>query len=194
VLFTIEDDDDLFLYEEDDIIVAFGENETIEALIVILSLILILSRSLKLFFFFCVYFFFSLLCFGVCLCGLLIWLSVVFYINPEKERKFHQSKKTNKEELQRNKNFGLKSLFLFFFQSKKTIFNQKVLVHLYVVIHSNTHNTHEQKEHVIYHHHQISNAVLPERASLAALLLPPSADNIHQRQKCIIKSTQNREF
>ena len=114
MLFTIEDDDDLFLYEEDDIIVAFGENETIEALIVILSLILILSRSLKLFFFFCVYFFFSLLCFKVCLCGLLIWLSVVFYINPEKERKFHQSKKTNKEELQRNKNFGLKSLFLFF--------------------------------------------------------------------------------
>ena len=65
MLFTIEDDDDLFLYEEDDFLdekeaiidLAFGENETIEALIVILSLILILSRSLKLFFFFCVYFF-----------------------------------------------------------------------------------------------------------------------------------------
>ena len=65
MLFTIEDDDDLFLYEEDDFLddkeaiidLAFGENETIEALIVILSLILILSRSLKLFFFFfCVYF------------------------------------------------------------------------------------------------------------------------------------------
>ena len=100
MLFTIEDDDDLFLYEEDDfdekaIIVAFGENEMIEALIIVLSLILILSRSLKLFFFFCVYFF-SLLCFKVCLCGLLIWFSVVFYINPEKERK---QKKTKKEAL-----------------------------------------------------------------------------------------------
>ncbi len=81
MLFTIEDDDDLFLYEEDDFLddkeaiidLAFGENEMIEALIVILSLILILSRSLKLFFFFCVYFF-SLLCFGVCLCGLDFWV------------------------------------------------------------------------------------------------------------------------
>jgi len=43
-LFTIEDDDDLFLYEEDDFLdekeaiidLAFGENEMIEALIVIL--------------------------------------------------------------------------------------------------------------------------------------------------------------
>jgi len=76
-LFKIEDDDDLFLYEED-IIVAFGENEMIEALIVILSLILILSRSLKLFFFFCVYFFFSL-CFGVCLCGLDLVISRFLY-------------------------------------------------------------------------------------------------------------------
>ena len=39
----IEDDDDLFLYEEDDFlddkeaIVAFGDNEMIEALIIILS-------------------------------------------------------------------------------------------------------------------------------------------------------------
>jgi len=44
LLFTIEDDDDLFLYEEDDfldekeaIIVAFGDNEMIEALIIVLS-------------------------------------------------------------------------------------------------------------------------------------------------------------
>jgi hypothetical protein len=84
-LFTIEDDDDLFLYEEDDFLddkeatidLAFGENETIEALIVILSLTLILSRSLKLFFF-CVYFF-SLLCFGVCLCGLDLVISRFLY-------------------------------------------------------------------------------------------------------------------
>ncbi len=68
MLFTIEDDDDLFLYEEDDFLddkeaiidLAFGENEMIEALIVILSLILILSRSLKLFFFcVCLLFFLS---------------------------------------------------------------------------------------------------------------------------------------
>ena len=86
MLFTIEDDDDLFLYEEDDFLddkeaiidLAFGENEMIEALIVILSLILILSRSLKLFFF-CVYFFFSLLCFGVCLCGLDLVISRFLY-------------------------------------------------------------------------------------------------------------------
>jgi hypothetical protein len=83
----LEDDDDLFLYEEDDFLddkeaiidLAFGENETIEALIVILSLILILSRSLKLFFFFCVYFFFSLLCFKVCLCGLDLVISRFLY-------------------------------------------------------------------------------------------------------------------
>ena len=74
---------------------AFGENETIEALIVILSLILILSRSLKLFFFFCVYFF-SLSSVLKFVSAGLIWLSVVFYINPEKERK---QKKTKKEEL-----------------------------------------------------------------------------------------------
>ena len=106
MLFTIEDDDDLFLYEEDDFLddkeaiidLAFGENEMIEALIVILSLILILSRSLKLFFF-CVYFF-SLSSVLVFVSAGLIWLSVVFYINPEKERK---QKKTKKEELfQRN--------------------------------------------------------------------------------------------
>ncbi len=89
MLFTIEDDDDLFLYEEDDFLddkeaiidLAFGENEMIEALIVILSLILILSRSLKLFFF-CVYFFFSLLCFGVCLCGLDFWVIGRFLYKP----------------------------------------------------------------------------------------------------------------
>ena len=106
-MFTIEDDDDLFLYEEDDFLdekeaivdLAFGENETIEALIVILSLILILSRSLKLFFFFCVYFF-SLSSVLKFVSAGLIWLSVVFYINPEKERKFHpEQKKTKKEEL-----------------------------------------------------------------------------------------------
>jgi hypothetical protein len=55
-LFTIEDDDDLFLYEEDDFlddkeaIVAFGDNEMIEALIIILSHLF--SRSLKLFCFY----------------------------------------------------------------------------------------------------------------------------------------------
>jgi len=84
-LFTIEDDDDLFLYEEDDFLdekeaivdLAFGENETIEALIVILSLILILSRSLKLFFFFCVYFF-SLSSVLMFVSAGLIWFSVVF--------------------------------------------------------------------------------------------------------------------
>jgi len=149
VLFTIEDDDDLFLYEEDDIIVAFGENETIEALIVILSLILILSRSLKLFFFFCVYFFFSLLCFKVCLCGLLIWLSVVFYINPEKERKFHQSKKTNKEELQRNKNFGLKSLFLFFFSQKRRFLTKKCWF-IFTSRHSFEHTQHTRTKRTRY--------------------------------------------
>ena len=63
----------------------------IEALIVILSLILILSRSLKLFFFFCVYFF-SLLCFVFVSAGL-IWLSVVFYINPEKKESKKKQKK-----------------------------------------------------------------------------------------------------
>jgi len=85
LLFTIEDDDDLFLYEEDDFLdekeaivdLAFGENETIEALIVILSLILILSRSLKLFFFFCVYFF-SLSSVLKFVSAGLIWFSVVF--------------------------------------------------------------------------------------------------------------------
>ena len=56
MLFTIEDDDDLFLYEEDDFlddkeaIVAFGDNEMIEALIIILSHLF--SRSLKLFCFY----------------------------------------------------------------------------------------------------------------------------------------------
>ena len=55
-MFTIEDDDDLFLYEEDDFlddkeaIVAFGDNEMIEALIIILSHLF--SRSLKLFCFY----------------------------------------------------------------------------------------------------------------------------------------------
>ena len=63
LLLFLEDDDDLFLYEEDDfddkaIDLAFGDNEMIEALIIILSHLF--SRSLKLFFFFCVYFFFSL--------------------------------------------------------------------------------------------------------------------------------------
>jgi hypothetical protein len=78
LLLFLEDDDDLFLYEEA-IIVAFGENETIEALIVILSLkylfFLVLSNSSSSSVF---TFSLSLLCFVVCLCGLLIWLSVVF--------------------------------------------------------------------------------------------------------------------
>ena len=106
MLFTIEDDDDLFLYEEDDFLddkeaiidLAFGENEMIEALIVILSLILILSRSLKLFFF-CVYFFSLSSVLVFVSAGLIFGLSVVFYINPEKNK----AKKTKKEELfQRN--------------------------------------------------------------------------------------------
>ena len=117
-----------------------------------------------------------------------------FLYKPWKRKKVSPEQKNKQRGASEEQKFWSKITLSFFFQSKKTIFNQKVLVHLYVVIHSNTHNTHEQKEHVIYHHHQISNAVLPERASLAALLLPPSADNIHQRQKCIIKSTQNREF
>jgi hypothetical protein len=55
-LFLEDDDDDLFLYEEDDFlddkeaIVAFGDNEMIEALIIILSHLF--SRSLKLFCFY----------------------------------------------------------------------------------------------------------------------------------------------
>ena len=147
VLFTIEDDDDLFLYEEDDCIVAFGENETIEALIVILSLILILSRSLKLFFFFCVYFFFSLLCFGVCLCGLLIWLSVVFYINPEKK----ESKKKQKKRSSFRGTFWCKirQTLSFFFLVKKDDFEPKSGF-IFTSRHSfeHTQHTHEQ-EHVI---------------------------------------------
>ena len=133
LLFTIEDDDDLA------IIVAFGENETIEALIiVILSLTLILSRSLKLFFFFfCVYFFFSLLCFKVCLCGLLIWFSVVFYINPEKKESFTRAKKQTKRSFRGTKILvKIRHTLSFFFQSKKTIFKtQKVVSFLLVVIH-----------------------------------------------------------
>ena len=86
LLFKIEDDDDLFLYEEDDFLddkeaiidLAFGENEMIEALIVILSLILILSRSLKLFFF-CVYFFSLSSVLVFVSAGLIFGLSVVFY-------------------------------------------------------------------------------------------------------------------
>ena len=55
-MFLEDDDDDLFLYEEDDFlddkeaIVAFGDNEMIEALIIILSHLF--SRSLKLFCFY----------------------------------------------------------------------------------------------------------------------------------------------
>jgi len=91
----------------------------------------------------------SLLCFKVCLCGLLIWLSVVFYINPEKERKFHQSKKTNKEELQRNKNFGLKSLFLFFFSQKRRFLTKKcwfICTSSFI----RTHTTHTNKKNTLY--------------------------------------------
>ena len=125
MLFTIEDDDDLFLYEEDDFLddkeaiidLAFGENEMIEALIVILSLILILSRSLKLFFF-CVYFF-SLSSVLVFVSAGLIWLSVVFYINPEKKK----AKKNKKRGALSEEQFGVKSDRLFlFFKDKKNEF------------------------------------------------------------------------
>lgn len=79
----------------------------------------------------------------------LIWLSVVFYINPEKERKFHQSKKTNKEELQRNKNFGLKSLFLFFFSQKRRFLTKKcwfICTSSFI----RTHTTHTNKKNTLY--------------------------------------------
>jgi len=52
---------------------------------------------------------------------------------------------------------------------------QKVHVRFYVITQHTIHDT-------LYHTHH--HAVLPERASLAALLLPPSVENIHQRKKC----------
>jgi len=64
----LEDDDDLFLYEEDDFLddkeatidLAFGENEMIEALIVILSYTYSFSFSQTLLLLLCLLFFLSL--------------------------------------------------------------------------------------------------------------------------------------
>ena len=84
-MFTIEDDDGLFLYEEDDFLdekeatidLAFGENETIEALIIILSLkylfFLVLSNSSS-----SSVFTFSLSSVLSFVSAGLIWFSVVF--------------------------------------------------------------------------------------------------------------------
>ena len=103
MLFTIEDDDGLFLYEEDDFLdekeatidLAFGENETIEALIIILSLkylfFLVLSNSSS-----SSVFTFSLSSVLSFVSAGLIWLSVVFNVNPEKKE---SKKQTKKEEL-----------------------------------------------------------------------------------------------
>ena len=127
MLLFLEDDDDLFLYEEDDFlddkeaIVAFGDNEMIEALIIILSHLF--SRSLKLFCFYTqsmiyIYvtcgrrvmnftlkytrggflFFFSLSVLFVCLRGLdFFGVVVVRFLN--KPWKFTKAKKTKKEAL-----------------------------------------------------------------------------------------------
>ena len=99
MLFTIEDDDDLFLYEEDDfddkaIDLAFGDNEMIEALIIVLSHLF--SRSLKLFFL-CLLFL-SLFCLFDSLRGLDFVLCMgCFLINPEKKEMTKQQKKQNKK-------------------------------------------------------------------------------------------------
>ena len=130
LLFLEDDDDDLFLYEEDDFlddkeaIVAFGDNEMIEALIILSYLF---SCSLKLFCFYTqsmiyIYvtcgrrvmnftlkytrggflFFFSLSVVFVCLRGLdFLGVVVVRFFN--KPWKFHQSKKNKKSgALERN--------------------------------------------------------------------------------------------
>ena len=100
MLFTIEDDDDLFLYEEDDfddkaIDLAFGDNEMIEALIIVLSHLF--SRSLKLFFL-CLLFL-SLFCLFDSLRGLDFVLCMgCFLINPEKkEMTKHAAKNKTKK-------------------------------------------------------------------------------------------------